>query len=133
MLVSKEPGNTLRAIDILLKLAHLVEVTGHEDGKIEAKAALTSLGKVMAILQGSDVEQSLRLIPGLIGYEVSAWSRSAIIKYDPRVIPMDLWDQFRAIRKDPAVEGIVRQRLQNLLAEGGDSQWSKGNQSRSQE
>ena len=114
------PEESKQAIEILLKLAHLVEMTDHVSGKIEAKVPFSSLGKVMAVLQGSDVERGLRLIPGLKGYEVSTWSLSATITYDPAVIPTDLWDHFCAIRKNPSEEGAVRERLYALLSNGGD-------------
>lgn len=120
MFSDKTSENAKHAIEILLKLAHLVDVTDHVDGRIVARTSLTSLGKVMAILQGHDVERSLRLIPGLPGYEVSAWSRSATINYDATVIPKDFWDHFRAIGNDPSAEGVVRERLHLLLADGGD-------------
>lgn len=114
------PEEAKQAVETLLKLAHLVEMTDHVKGKVEAKVPFSALGKVMSILQGSDVERSLKLIPGLKGYDVSTWSLSATIKYDPNVIPTDLWDHFCAIKKNPSEEGAVRERLYALLSNGGD-------------
>jgi hypothetical protein len=115
-----------QAIEILLKLAHLVDMSDRVKGRIEAKVSFSALGKVMSILQGKDVDKGLKLIPGLKGYELSAWSRSATIQYDPNVIPEDLWDQFCAIRKDPSVEGAVRERLYALIAHGADGRAGQG-------
>ncbi len=38
----------------------------------------------------------MRLIPGLKGYKLSVWSRSATINYDPSVLPVDFW--YRSVR-----------------------------------
>jgi hypothetical protein len=110
------------AIGVLLKLAHLVEVTGHASGKIETRVSFADLPTVLALLRGVDVDRGLRLIPGLKGYEVSVWSRSATIAYDPTVLPVDFWNHFGTIRKDPSVEGVVRERLHALLPKDSDSQ-----------
>lgn len=116
--VSREAAN---AIEILLKLAHHVEMGNHIRGKIETWVTFAHLGTVVGILQGLDIDSGLRLIPGLKGYEVNVWSRSASIRYDPGVFPMDLWNDFCSIREDPSREGTVRQRLCALVRDRSGS------------
>ncbi len=96
------------AIGILLKLAHLVEVTDHARGRIETRVSFADLPHVLTLLQGIDVDRGMRLIPGLKGYKLSVWSRSATINYDPSVLPVDFWYRFGTIRKDPSVEAVVQ-------------------------
>jgi hypothetical protein len=104
-----------KAIGVLLKLARLVEVTGHSQGRIETRVSFSNLPKVLELLHEVDVDRGLRLIPGLKGYDVSVWSRSATINYDPGVLPADFWHHFGTIRKDPSVEAVVRKRLHALF------------------
>lgn len=110
--VSKEAE---QAIEILLKLAHYVELQDHTPGRIETGVSFSDLPKILGILQGLDVNRGLQLLPGIKDYEVSVWSLSAIITYDPNVLPMDLWDDFCSIKKDPSLEGTMRKRLYALL------------------
>ena len=110
--VSKEAE---QALEVLLKLAHYVELRDHIPGRIETGVSFSDLPKLLGILLGLDVNRGVQLIPGIKDYEVSAWSRSATITYDPNVLPMDLWDDFCAIRKDQSLEGTVRKRLYALL------------------
>jgi hypothetical protein len=103
------------ALGMLLKLARLVEVTGHDRGRIVTRVSFTDLPHVLDLLRGVDVERGMRRIPGLKGYDVSVWSRSATISYDPDVLTDDFWNLFRTIRKDPSVEEAVRARVYALL------------------
>ena len=61
-----------------------------------------------------------RLIPGLKGYEVHAWSLSATILYDPNVLPFELWDDFCSICKNPDAESSFRRRVLSLFENNGD-------------
>jgi hypothetical protein len=103
------------AIETLLKLAQYVELRDHIPGRIVTRVSFSHIPQVVGLLQGLDVNRGLQLIPGLKDYEVSAWSRSAAITYDPTVLPMDLWNDFRTIRNDPSLEGAVRKRLYALF------------------
>jgi hypothetical protein len=113
------PTETKPAIEALLKLAHYVELRDHVSGRIEMRVSFANVPKVLAILQDLDIDRGLKLIPGLKDYEVSAWSRSAVIRYDPRVFPMDLWNDFCTIGNDPAKEEALRERLLSLFGNHG--------------
>jgi hypothetical protein len=115
----KDSGDVTQAVETLIKLARLVDVANAVKGKVEARASFTSLASVMALLRAPALEENLRRIPGVLGYELSAWSRCATINYDPKVIPMDFWDDFRAIREKPEFEDVVRRRLHALVLSGG--------------
>lgn len=110
--VSKEAE---QAIEVLLNVAHLVELRDHIPGRIETGVSFSDLPKLLGILLGLDVDRGVQLIPGIKAYEVSAWSLSATITYDPNVLPMDLWDDFCSIKKDPSLEDSLRKRLYALL------------------
>lgn len=103
------------AVEILLQLAHCVELRDHTRGRIRTRVSLSNVPKAMSLLQRLDVSGGLQLIPGLKEYEVSAWSQSATILYDPGALPFDLWTDFCAIRKDPSLEESVRKRLYALF------------------
>ncbi|MGO9569293.1 MAG: hypothetical protein ACLP5H_17290 [Desulfomonilaceae bacterium] len=66
-------------IDFLLKLAHYVEPLEHVSGRIRMRVPVTHLTSVMALLGGMDVDNGVKSIPGLEGYEVNPWRRSATI------------------------------------------------------
>ncbi len=104
-----------QAIEILLQLAHCVELRDHARGRIQTKVSLSNVPKAMGLLQRLDAGGGLQLIPGLKEYEVSAWSQSATIMYDPGVLPFELWTDFCAIRKNPSTEESVRRRLYALF------------------
>lgn len=110
--VSKEAE---QAIEALLKLARFVELQDHIRGRIVTRVSFSDIPRVLALLQDVDVNRGLQLIPGLKDYEVSAWSRSATIRYDPTVLPMDLWNDFCTIRNDPSLERTVRKHLYALF------------------
>lgn len=106
-----ESRKAVHAIETLLKLAHYVELRDHVRGRIETRVSFSDIPKVLALLQELDADGGLQLIPGLMDYEVSAWSRSATINYDPSILPGDLWDDFCAVSKNPSLEETVRERL----------------------
>lgn len=110
--VSMEAEQT---IDFLLQLARYVEPLEHENGRIRVRVSLTHLTSVMALLGGVDVTSGVRTIPGLEGYEVNPWLRSAIIRYDPKVLSFELWDDFCAIRRNPSAEQSMRDRLLSIF------------------
>ena len=111
---ARVPREAEHAIELLLKLAHHVELRDHSSGRMEIGISFSSIPKVLALLQGIDVGKGVQAMPGLENYEVSAWSRSAVINYSPSVLPMDLWNDFCAIRHDPSREEAVRQRLYDV-------------------
>ncbi|MBI5250135.1 MAG: hypothetical protein HY912_11635 [Desulfomonile tiedjei] len=110
--LSKE---AISVVEHLVELAHCVEPVDHVDGRIKMRVPLSSLPKLLTIIGGIDLDQGARSIPGLKGYEVSAWSMSATIRYDPNVMPLALWKDFCAIKKDPHAETSFRQRFLALL------------------
>jgi hypothetical protein len=104
-----------QTIDFLLKLAHYVEPLEHVCGRIKMRVPLTHITTVMALLGGVDLENGAKAIPGLKAYEVSPWFRTATIRYDPNVLSFDLWNDFCSIRRDPSVEGSIRDRLLSVF------------------
>jgi hypothetical protein len=112
---SRVPREAEQAIETLLKLAHYVELIDHTRGRIATRVSLSNIPKVLGLLQGLDVNRGLESMSGLMDYEVSVWSRSATIKYDSNVLPMDLLNDFCAIRNDPSLEESVRRRLYSLF------------------
>jgi hypothetical protein len=105
----------IRIIDLLVKVAHCVEPADHVGGRIRLRVSLSGLPKLLTLLRGIDVDEGARTIPGLKGYEVSAWTLSAAIRYDPEVLPEDLWNDFCAIGKKSGAEAAFRSRFLELL------------------
>ena len=110
-------NEAIRTIDLLVKVAHCVEPVDHVGGRIKMRVSLSNLPKLLALINDTDLDEGARSIPGLKGYEVSAWSMSATIRYDPSVLPLDLWDEFCAIRKNSSAETSFRERFFALLEE----------------
>lgn len=106
-------------IEILIKLGHYVEETERARGRVKFHCSFSDLPKVVALLGSPNLEEGLKLIPGLIKHEVSAFSRSATIYYDPLVIKDDFWDDFKGIRTDSSKEAVVRGRFLALFGDGG--------------
>ncbi len=100
-----------QTIDVLLKLAHYVEPLEHVSGRIKMRVPLTNLSNVMTLIGGIDLERGVKAIPGLKGYNVNFWLRSATISYDPNVLSFDLWNDFCTIRENPSAERLIRDRL----------------------
>jgi hypothetical protein len=116
--MSSTPSDeAIRTIDLLVKIARCVEPVDHVDGRIKMRVSLSNLPTLMALINGVDLEQSALAIPGLKGYDVSAWTMSAIIRYDPNILPSDLWNEFCAIKNDTSAEKSFRELFQTLLQE----------------
>ncbi len=109
------PKDAQDVIERLLKLAHLIEISDHGAGKIVTATSFSNLPKVMSILQDIDIDKGLKLIPGLKGYTVSVWSRTATISYDPAILLPRFWEQFFQIRKNPSMEEKVRENFRALF------------------
>lgn len=104
-----------QTIDVLLKLAHYVEPVEHLSGRIKMRVPLTNLSNVMTLIGGIDLERGVKSIPGLKGYNVNFWLRSATISYDPNVLSFDLWNDFCTIKENPSAEGFIRDKLLSLF------------------
>jgi Zn-dependent M28 family amino/carboxypeptidase len=111
----KIPKEAQDVIERLLRMAHLIEMSDHAVGKIVAKTSFSNLPKVMSILQDVDIDKGLSLIPGLKGYSVSVWSRTATINYDPTILLPRFWEQFFQIKGNPSIEESVRENFQALF------------------
>ncbi|AFM24896.1 hypothetical protein [Desulfomonile tiedjei] len=109
------PEEAQDVIERLLKLAHLIEMSDHTAGKIVTTTSFSNLPKVMSILQDVDIDKGLRLIPGLKGYRISVWSRTATISYDPAILLPRFWEQFFQIRRNPSMEKNVRENFRALF------------------
>jgi len=110
--LSKEAADV---IELLVKIAHYVEPVHHGGGRIKMRVPFSDLPKLVTLVAGIDVDESARSIPGLRSYEVSPWTMSATIRYDPGVLPVDLWNDFCAIKTDPGAETSFRERFLALL------------------
>jgi hypothetical protein len=104
-----------QTIDVLLKLAHYVEPVEHVSGRIKMRVPLTNLTTIMALLGQIDLETGVKSIPGLKEYDVNLWLRSATIKYDPKVLSFDLWNDFCTIRENPSAERLMRDKLLSVF------------------
>ena len=114
--MSSEIPNDLRGtIDLLVKVAQCVEPLDHVAGRITLGVSLFTLPTLLTLIGGVDVDQGARSLPGLKGYEVSVWSMSATISYDPRMLPVDLWNDFCSIRDNPDAERSFRERVTSLI------------------
>jgi hypothetical protein len=104
-----------QVIELLVKIAHYVEPVDHGGGRIKMRVPFSDLPKLLALVAGIDVDESVKSIPGFRSYEVSPWTMSATIRYDPSVLPFDLWNDFCAIKTDPVAETSFRERFLALL------------------
>jgi len=110
----------MRTIDLLVKIAQCLELVQHVAGQIRLRVSWSGLPKLLTLLDGIDLNQGARTIPGLKGYDVRAWSMSATIRYDPKVLPSDLWNDFCAIGKHSSAETSFRSRFLELLENHSD-------------
>jgi hypothetical protein len=102
-------------IDRLVEIAHCVEPMDHVAGRITMGVSLFNLPKVLSLIVSVDVDQSARSIPGIKGYEVSVWTMSATILYDPDVLPFELWRDFCSMRDNRDAEKSFRDRVVSLI------------------
>jgi hypothetical protein len=100
-------------IDCLVRLAHCVEPLEHVSGRIKLRVPLSDLASAMPLL--GELERGVGSIPGIKNHEVSVLFRSATIRYDPGVLPLDLWEDFCSIRRNPSAEKSVRDRLRSVF------------------
>lgn len=107
--------NANKTIDVLVKVARFVKPVRHVTGKIEMTASLINISKLASITSGIDIKTEVSRIPGLKRYNVSPWSMSATIYYDPEILPPDIWNDFISIEKDPGAEDGFRQKLLLVL------------------
>lgn len=106
-----DKAQAAEGVGLLLAIAPFVQKSAHEPGKIKLSMSLLDLPKLMNLLKGVDLDAKLSQIPGLKKYEVSSWTRTATVTYDPAILPVDLWEDFCRIRDNPEVAPEVEKRL----------------------
>jgi hypothetical protein len=107
-------------VGLLVKVAHCVEPLDHVKGRIRMGVSLFKLPKLLALVGDINLDEDARLLPGLKGYEINAWSLSATILYDPKALPFELWDDFCSIGKNPDAESSFRRRVLSLFEKNTD-------------
>jgi len=109
--------NNEQIVSILLKAAHIVDLTEHVPGRVTLKVYLWDLPKLAFIFDGVNPEGKAIRIPGLKDFSVSVLQGTATVDYDPSILPPELWEQFGKIRDDPQYEPVFADRLKSVLAE----------------
>jgi hypothetical protein len=115
--ISKHARETL---ELLVKVAHCEQALDHVRGRIRMGVSLYNLPKLLALVRDIDLDQGTRLIPGLKSYEINAWSLTATILYDPKVLPFELWNDFGSIGKNPDAESSFRDGVMKLFENNSD-------------
>jgi hypothetical protein len=111
--------STDHMVDLLVKVARLIEPVGHKPGSIELQISFFDLPKLMSLVSGLDVTAEAQGIPGILGYKLHILSTSASIDYDPRIIPFDFWETFCRVKREPPAEHLFRTRLKQLIHANG--------------
>lgn len=102
-------------IERLLRIARCVEPGTHVPGRIQMRVSLWNLPHLTTLIGDLDITEATSSIPGLKGYEISAWSLSATIHYDPEVLPFEFWNNLCRVGNDPHAEHLVRRTLLSVF------------------
>jgi hypothetical protein len=93
---SETKVNVEQALELLARVAPDVSISEHEPGHITLSISFSGLWTLISGLDNlasADIEGGLCAIPGLNRCEISAFWRTAVIEYDPAVLPYHLWEQ----------------------------------------
>ena len=93
---SETKGQIDQALELLAQVAPYVSIGEHEPGRITLSISFSGLWTLISGLDnlvGADVEKGLCAIPGLKQCEISAFWRTAVLEYDPALLPYHLWEQ----------------------------------------
>jgi hypothetical protein len=104
-------------VDDVLGLAQHAEIAHHIPGRIRLKIRLSGVELVQKI----DGESLLRSIPGVLNVKINSLARSAVIEYDPKLIPSNLWEDFGKVRNEPNAQVRIRNFLQTHGDGSGDN------------
>ena len=99
-------------VEHILTLAQHAEIAHHIPGRIRLKVRLSGV----ELVQQTDAQSLLGCIPGVLGVKINPLARSAVIEYDPKVIPSALWEDFGRVRDDP----LALAKIRNFLQADGD-------------
>ena len=97
-------------IDFLIKLAPHTQIAHHIPGRVRLKIAISAL----EILQGVDVEEVLRCLPGVRDLRINPAAMSAVVEYDERLLPFSLWERLAKSAHQPEVAAEIRKHLEGL-------------------
>ncbi len=117
---SEIPKHARETLELLVKVAHCVKPLDHVSGRIRVGVSLYNLPKLLTLVGDINADESAHFIPGLKSYEINAWSLSATILYDPKVLPSELWDDFCSICTHPDAEASFRERVLSLFENNWD-------------
>jgi hypothetical protein len=94
-------------LQLLFDLIPHVTITDHVSGKITIRLDLSLVKNIL----GSQ-NQSIKIdIPGITETSFNLFSRSIVIKYDPNLLPFDLWELLREVKEEPNQKPVVQNRL----------------------
>ena len=96
-------------VDCILNLARHADIAHHIPGRIRLKVRLSGV----ELVQQTDGESLLRCLPGVLNVKIKALARSAVIEYDPKLIPPSLWEDFGKVRDVPQAQARIRDFLQS--------------------
>lgn len=99
-------------VDLILNLARHAEIAHHITGRIRLRIRLSGV----ELVQKTDGQSLLRCIPGVVNVKINPFARSAVIEYDPKLIPSALWEDFGRVRDEPEAQARIR----NFLQADGD-------------
>jgi hypothetical protein len=107
----KVPQCDSTMVDNILNLAQHAEIAHHIPGRIRLKVRLSGVELFLRI----DGQSLLRNIPGVLNATINPLARSAVIEYDPKLLPSDLWEDFVKVNEPRA-----RTRIRNFLEADGN-------------
>ncbi len=84
------------ALELLARVAPYVSIAEHEPGRITLSisfSGLWTLASGLDNLAGAAIEGRLCSMPGLKQWQISAFWRTAVVDYDPALLPYHLWEQ----------------------------------------
>jgi hypothetical protein len=96
MTESEEMVQVEQALELLARVAPYVSISEHDPGRITLSISFSGLWTLISGLDnlaGAEVEEGMRAIPGLKQCEIRAFWRTAVIEYDPALLPYHLWEQ----------------------------------------
>ncbi|PIE72435.1 MAG: hypothetical protein CSA20_07775 [Deltaproteobacteria bacterium] len=101
-------------VDEFLDHIRYFRVAHHVRGRIRVKALWRSL-KDLRHVDKEQLQEVVAKIPGILDYRINLKALSAVIEYDPGILPPSLWDDVASLENYPLKRDEVRSQLLTLL------------------
>ncbi len=102
-------------VDTFLDHIKYFSIAHHIPGRIRVKASLLQAAHLVGV-NTDGLEELVDDFPGITSYRLNKKGLSAVIEYDQKLLPPDLWEEVAAVDKYPRTREAVRERLLGIVA-----------------